>query len=172
MDLGLTEKRALLIGAGRGLGGAAAISLAREHARLAVVARTREDVEARARECLAAGAPDAIGIAADATDPAQLDAAIQSAASRFGGIDILVTLVVARSRGDRGAVRTGLASGLRAQSLARGWRQPLRAAVPGPGRGPARLSEKPREASVILHVASIWGARAVERSATTRPRRP
>src|SRR6267143_6025126 len=93
MDLGLTEKRALLIGAGRGLGGAAAISLAREHARVAMVARTREDVEARARECEAAGAEDALGIAADATDPAQLDAAIEQAASRFGGLDALVTLV-------------------------------------------------------------------------------
>src|ERR1700730_10776346 len=101
MDLGLTEKCALLIGAGRGLGGAAAISLAREHARVAVVARTREDVEARARECLAAGAGrgreeggprareagaagggDALGIAADATDPTQLDAAIERAATR------------------------------------------------------------------------------------------
>src|ERR1700704_3528696 len=83
MDLGLTEKRALLIGAGRGLGGAAAISLAREHARVAM----------RARECLAAGAGDALGIAADATDPAQLDAAIERTATRFGGIDVLVTLV-------------------------------------------------------------------------------
>src|SRR3982751_1503773 len=56
MDLGLQQKSVLLIGAGRGLGGAAAVSLAREHARVAVVARTREDVEARARECRAAGA--------------------------------------------------------------------------------------------------------------------
>src|SRR5215813_8235840 len=76
MDLGLAGKCVLLIGAGRGLGGAAAVSLAREHAKVAVLARTRADVEKRARECEAAGAERAVAIAADATDPAQLDAAI------------------------------------------------------------------------------------------------
>src|SRR2546426_3791201 len=93
MDLGLQRKSVLLIGAGRGLGGAAAVSIAREHARVAVVARTRADVDARARECEEAGAEQALAIAADATDPAQLDAAIEQTASRFGGLDALVTLV-------------------------------------------------------------------------------
>src|SRR5438445_218156 len=40
MDLELSGRRALLVGAGRGLGGAAAVSLARERASVALVART------------------------------------------------------------------------------------------------------------------------------------
>ena len=39
MDLELSGRRALLIGAGRGLGGAAAVALARERASVALVAR-------------------------------------------------------------------------------------------------------------------------------------
>src|SRR5258705_208266 len=65
----------------------------RERAKIALVARTREDVESRARECEAAGAERALPIAADATDPAQLDAAIEQAAAQLGGLDGLVTLV-------------------------------------------------------------------------------
>ena len=43
MDLELSGRRALLIGAGRGLGGAAAVALARERASVALVARTGDD---------------------------------------------------------------------------------------------------------------------------------
>jgi len=149
MDLGLTEKSSLLVGAGRGLGGAAAISLAREHARVALVARTRKDVEARARECLAAGAADAIGIAADATDPAQLDAAIESAASRLvGGSQPGGTAELTESDW-RTAYERNLWPAVRAS----------RSALPYLVESAARrgFPENPREASVILHVASIWG---------------
>src|SRR2546428_10921847 len=90
MDLELTEKCVLLIGAGRGLGGAAALAIAREGAHVAVVARTRADVEARANECRAAGARQALPIAADATDGPQLDAAIEETASKLGCLDGLV----------------------------------------------------------------------------------
>src|SRR2546428_13291646 len=93
MDLELTEKCVLLIGAGRGLGGAAALAIAREGARVAVVARTRADFEARASECEAAGARKALAIAADATDAAQLDTAIEESASKLGALDAEVTLV-------------------------------------------------------------------------------
>src|SRR5260370_23471550 len=93
MDLGLAGKSALLIGAGRGLGGAAALAMASEGCKLALVARTRSDVEARAAACKAAGAGGALAIAADATDPAQLESAVETAAHEFGGLDVLITLV-------------------------------------------------------------------------------
>src|SRR4051812_6169687 len=93
MDLELAGLSVLLIGAGRGLGAAAALSLARERARVALVARTASDIEARARECRAGGAEHALAIAADATDPAQLDAAIERTVRELGGLDVLVTLV-------------------------------------------------------------------------------
>src|SRR2546423_440514 len=93
MDLGLSGRSALLIGAGRGLGGAAALALAREGCNVAVMARTKEAVEARAAACRDAGSPHAMAITGDATDPAHLVRAIQSCADDFSGLDILVTLV-------------------------------------------------------------------------------
>src|SRR5438105_149434 len=93
MDLGLAGRSGLLVGAGRGLGGAAAVALAREKAKVAVVARTAEAVEAKAAECRKAGAEKALGIAADATDPASLKSAIETTVAEFGGLDALVTLV-------------------------------------------------------------------------------
>jgi len=93
MDLGLAGKSALLLGAGRGLGGAAALAMARDGCSVALVARTRGDVEARAAKCKELGAPRALGLAADATDPAQLKRAIDTAAHELGSLDILVTLV-------------------------------------------------------------------------------
>src|SRR3989441_7234569 len=158
MDLELTEKCVLLIGAGRGLGGAAALSLAREHARVAVVARTRADVEARARECEAAGAERAVGIAADAMDAGQLDTAIEESASRLGGLDALVTLVGGSQPGGtaeltdadwKTAYDRNLWPAIRAS----------RSALPHLEKSAAkrRFPRAARETSVIVHVASIYG---------------
>src|SRR3954469_18908143 len=93
MDLGLAGKSVLLVGAVRGIGGAAAVALAREGAKIAVVSRTSDDVQARAAECRKAGAPKALGIAADAMDPAALKNAVETTAKEFGSLDMLVTLV-------------------------------------------------------------------------------
>src|SRR5207245_4658188 len=93
VDLELSGRRALLIGAGRGLGGAAAVSLARERASVALVARTRAAVEERARLCRDAGAPQAVAIAAGATGPAQLERAVHEAGAGLGGLDVLVSLI-------------------------------------------------------------------------------
>jgi 3-oxoacyl-[acyl-carrier protein] reductase len=158
MDLGLGGRSVLLIGAGRGLGAAAALSIAREQGRVALVSRTRADVEARARECAAAGAPDVLPVAADATDPAQLDAAVEQAAARFGGIDALVTLVGGSQPGGtaelseadwQDAYRRNFWPAVRAS----------RTALPHLSASAARrgFPAAHREASVILHVASIWG---------------
>jgi 3-oxoacyl-[acyl-carrier protein] reductase len=160
MELGLAGRAVLLVGAGRGIGAAAALAVAREGARVALMARTAADVEARAKECAAAGAEKAIAIAADATDGAQLDAAIGRAADELGGLDALVTLVGGSQPGGTAelteedwqaayarnlwpavrASRTALQH-LSASAARRGF-------VPG---GPGR------EASVIVHVASVWG---------------
>jgi 3-oxoacyl-[acyl-carrier protein] reductase len=158
MDLALTGKCVLLIGAGRGLGAAAAVSISREHARVAVVARTREDVEARARECAAAGAEEALAIAADATDPEQLDAAIEKTASRFGGIDVLVTLVGGSQPGGTGELSDADWNTAYERNLWPAVRA-SRSALPHLVASAARrgFPGNAREASVILHVASIWG---------------
>ncbi len=158
MDLGLKGKSVLLIGAGRGLGAAAAVSLAREHARVAVVARTAEDVQARAKECEAAGAEDALGIAADATNPAQLDAAVEQAASRFGGLDALVTLVGGSQPGGTAELSDSQWQSVYDRNLWPAVRA-SRAALPHLEASAKRrgFPARHREASVVLHVASIWG---------------
>src|SRR2546422_2143966 len=158
MDLELTEKCVLLIGAGRGLGGAAALAIAREGARVAVVARTRADVEARASECEAAGARKALAIAADATDAAQLDTAIEESASKLGGLDAVVTLVGGSQPGGtaelsdadwRSAYDRNLWPAIRAS----------RSALPHLEKSAAKrgFPGAARETSVVVHVASIYG---------------
>lgn len=173
MDLGLSGKVALLVGAGRGLGGAAAAALAREGCRVAVVARTRQDVEARAAECRAAGAPEALAIAADATDAGQLEGAVEACVRDLGGLDILVTLVGGSQPGGTAelaaadwetafgrnlwpAVRASRAAlpHLVAGAARRGFAADAESSASGPTSGLRALF---REPAVILHVASIWG---------------
>jgi len=168
MDLGLAGKSALLVGAGRGIGGAAALAIAREGARVAVVARTKADVEARAAECKKAGAQKSLAIAADATDAAALKRAVDTTAQEFGGLDALVTLVGGSLPGgtselsgadweaayDRNlwpAVRASRYAlpHLIAGAVRRGFASPKPAQVEPPS--------VPREPGVILHVASIFG---------------
>lgn len=147
MDLQLSGKAALLVGAGRGIGGAAALELSREGCAVAVVARTPQAVEERARLCRGAGAPRAVGIAADATSPQDLARAVERAAGELGRLDLLVTLVGGSQPGgtaeldDAGweaAFARNLWPAVRASRLA--LPHLLRA-----GGG------------VIVHVASIWG---------------
>jgi 3-oxoacyl-[acyl-carrier protein] reductase len=164
MDLELSGRRALLIGAGRGLGGAAAVALARERASVALVARTRAAVEERARLCREAGAPQALAIAADATDPAQLQRAVDDAAAGLGGLDVLVTLVGGSQPGgvemdDAGwaeALDRNLWPAIRATRLALPF---LEASARERGVLPPPSVDAPgsRQHSVVLHVASIWG---------------
>jgi 3-oxoacyl-[acyl-carrier protein] reductase len=158
MDLGLAGRSVLLIGAGRGLGAASALALAREGARVALVARTRGDVAERARECERAGAKDALAIAADATDPGELDAAVAQAAARFGGLDALVTLVGGSQPGGTSELGDAEWQSAYAHNLWPAVRA-SRAALPHLIASAARrgFPGAPREASVVLHVASIWG---------------
>ncbi|TMA99419.1 MAG: SDR family oxidoreductase, partial [Deltaproteobacteria bacterium] len=164
MDLELSGRRALLVGAGRGLGGAAAVSLARERASVALVARTRSAVEERARLCREAGAPQALAIAADATDPAQLERAVHDAAAGLGGLDVLVTLVGGSQPGGAemddaawaAALDRNLWPSIRATRLALPF---LEASARERGALPPPSVDSPgsRQQSVVLHVASIWG---------------
>ena len=85
----LENRRALVTGAGRGIGRAIALALAREGAHVALLARTRFDLEAVAAE---AAVPERHVLlqAADLADPAQLTAAVNGVLEAWGGVDILV----------------------------------------------------------------------------------
>lgn len=73
------------------IGQVVAHAFAAEGASLALVARTRENVEARAKEVEASGGV-VLPIAADLTDEAQVQAMVDQVMARYGRIDVLVNL--------------------------------------------------------------------------------
>ena len=89
MDLGLKDKVAVVAAASRGLGRAAAMELAREGARLAVLARSKQ-VETTADEIRSQTGADILAVRADVTQADQVQAAVQQTLDRFGQVDILI----------------------------------------------------------------------------------
>jgi NAD(P)-dependent dehydrogenase (short-subunit alcohol dehydrogenase family) len=85
----LAGKIALITGAGQGVGLGIAQALASEGVRVVLAGRTLEKVEAAAAGLRERGA-EAVAIACNVRDAADLAAAVDCAVSRFGGLDILV----------------------------------------------------------------------------------
>jgi NAD(P)-dependent dehydrogenase (short-subunit alcohol dehydrogenase family) len=90
MDLGLRGKHAIVTGGSLGIGKAIARELAREGVDVAIVARTKDQLEATARELAAETGQRIIPLAADVTSKAQVDAMVAQAAAQLGGLHILV----------------------------------------------------------------------------------
>jgi NAD(P)-dependent dehydrogenase (short-subunit alcohol dehydrogenase family) len=90
MDLGLQGKHAIVTGGSLGIGKAIARELAREGADVAIVARTKETLEAAAKELAAETKRRVIPLACDVTSKAQVDAMVAQAATQLGGLHILV----------------------------------------------------------------------------------
>jgi NAD(P)-dependent dehydrogenase (short-subunit alcohol dehydrogenase family) len=90
MDLGLKGKHAIVTGGSLGIGKAIARELAREGADVAVVARTKETLEAAAKEIATETGRRIIPLAADVTSRAQVDAMVAQAVDQLGGLHILV----------------------------------------------------------------------------------
>lgn len=86
MDLGINGKRALVLGASRGLGRATAAALASEGARVAIVSRNPERLQATARNV---GAE--LALPADLDLPGAGRSVVEAVLAQWGGIDILVT---------------------------------------------------------------------------------
>ncbi|GAA1738984.1 hypothetical protein GCM10009809_37930 [Isoptericola hypogeus] len=77
-----------IVGAGRGLGAAVAHEFATHGYDVALISRTQGHVDALAADVRTVGV-DARGFAADARDPHQLAAALDSAATQLGTIEVL-----------------------------------------------------------------------------------
>src|SRR5260370_26335485 len=90
MDLGLQGKHAIVTGGSLGIGKAIARELAREGADVAIVARTKDRLEATARERAAETGRPVIPLGADGTSRAQVDAMVAQAARHLHGLHILV----------------------------------------------------------------------------------
>jgi|SRR5947209_6868383 len=84
MDLGIEGRAAIVTGASKGIGLATARLLARERARVLMVARGEGALRAAAIE------GEVATFAADVTDPDAADAIVEACEERFGAADILV----------------------------------------------------------------------------------
>ncbi len=90
MDLGIADKRALVLGASQGIGRGIAEALAAEGVRVVLCSRNGDKCAAVAQEISDRFGVAAHGIACDLSDEAAIDAAAAFAADTFGGVDILV----------------------------------------------------------------------------------
>lgn len=90
MSGALEGQVAIVTGAGRGIGGAVALALAREGAGVALAARSRADLAAVAGAIRESGG-SALAIPTDVTQDGAVEALVEQTAGALGRIDILVT---------------------------------------------------------------------------------
>jgi 3-oxoacyl-[acyl-carrier protein] reductase len=90
MDLGLRDKRALVLGGSRGIGFAIANELAAEGARIMLCSRDAAACDDAASRIAAAHGIEAIGRACDMADLDAVDTTAAAAEAMLGGVDILI----------------------------------------------------------------------------------
>ena len=91
MDLGLTNKVAVIGGSSDGLGKACALELAQAGANLVICGRRDEVLATAHKQVLAAGPGGCIAVQADLSEVDGQKTVIESAVKTFGGVDILIT---------------------------------------------------------------------------------
>ncbi|MDD2675316.1 MAG: 3-ketoacyl-ACP reductase [Flavobacterium sp.] len=85
----LKNKNALITGAGKGIGKAIALALAKEGVNVILVARTQEEIDSVAAKVRSLRVK-AMAITADVADINSVNAAVEKALAEFGTIDILI----------------------------------------------------------------------------------
>jgi len=149
----LAGKAALVTGASRGTGGAAALALARAGADVALAARSVDDLERVAAQVRAVGVR-AEAIVADMQDAQDVEAMVARAASALGGLDILVN-----NAGGAGAYVEGGSAGLLETETA-AWDALFALNLRGPfvaAREAARLMRDQGRGGCIINIGSVHG---------------
>ena len=146
----LTNRRAVITGASRGIGLAIADALAREGVDVSICGRHADALE-RARATLAEQGVRVHTAVCDVGDQAAIEGYIQDAAATLGGIDILINNASGFGAGDSeagwaAAIDIDLLGTVRATRVARPW---------------LKASEQPS----VIHIASIAGQAASARTA-------
>ncbi len=90
MDLGLTDKVALVAASSKGLGKASALALAREGARVTICGRTETDLQAAAEEIRGETRAEVLAVPADLATAEGINSVVEATVERFGGIDVLI----------------------------------------------------------------------------------
>jgi NAD(P)-dependent dehydrogenase (short-subunit alcohol dehydrogenase family) len=90
MDLGLTHKVAIITGGSEGIGKAAAHRMAEEGARVVIVARRPEVLEAAAQDIRKSATGEVLPLQGDVTEDATIHRVVETTLHNFGRIDILV----------------------------------------------------------------------------------
>ncbi|MDT7839516.1 SDR family oxidoreductase [Streptomyces justiciae] len=85
----LAGRTAVVTGAASGIGEAVAVLLAARGARVAVLARRRDRLDAVVEKIRADGG-QALAVAADVTDDGSVDAAVESVHAAYGAVDLVV----------------------------------------------------------------------------------
>jgi 3-oxoacyl-[acyl-carrier protein] reductase len=102
MDLGLSGRTAVITGASEGIGRAIALGLAAEGVNVALLARSRGQLEHVADELRSIDrAGDVVAIPTDVREVDQVDGAVSVVRERFGRVDILVNNAGNRMRPGR-----------------------------------------------------------------------
>lgn len=90
MNLGLTDKVAVVGASSKGLGRAIALGLAQEGAKVTICARDSDALAATADDIRNQTGTEVLAVPTDVSQPEQVENLINTTISHFGGIDILV----------------------------------------------------------------------------------
>lgn len=151
----MTTKLALVTGAGRGIGRAIALALARRGHALVLSARSEEQLAAVARECIEAGAPACASEALDLSEPEAVEALARAAPiTAAGGVEVLVNNAGAVILGDADRGEPDAWDRMIALNLSAPMRLTRRLA-------PAMLA---RERGTIINIGSVSGIEGMSSS--------
>ncbi|MDH6197074.1 3-oxoacyl-[acyl-carrier protein] reductase [Mycobacterium frederiksbergense] len=93
MDLGFAGAATVVVGGGRGMGFATARCLAEDGARIAIVGRSRDVLDAAAADLVRLGSPEAVPMVADTSDTAQVERVFAEVGERWGELNALINTV-------------------------------------------------------------------------------